>query len=388
MEVTEQEEKPVLSFTDANGNLITTNRPVSLKEDPIGEMLDPLAVAGTKAPTSAVPSVLASAESTALEVQEQVVEPKPEVPQLTYGLNAYHFFGIGMPFVRKAVEGMRESVAASIAPPPYLQYKPVYYLPTVDDAFRLQQLQMSVKVQEPPSVAGSARADGIELIAKRSSGVKVTKLLTKNIAAGERESSINIVDGSGAPPSITPAVGTDPNATGLTNELDESAILLERNREAYQQLSAAYLHDPNARLEVRKSHIHNWGLFSRTSFAQNEMIVEYIGEKIRQAVADHREARYEAEGVGSCYLFRLDADEIVDATRTGGMARFMNHCCEPNAYAKIVSTDAEGRDKHIIIFAARDIQAFEEITYDYKFPIEEKKLRCYCGATRCRGSMN
>ena len=30
--------------------------------------------------------------------------------------------------------------------------------------------------------------------------------------------------------------------------------------------------------------------------------------------------------MGSCYLFRLDKDAIIDATRTGGMARFMNHC--------------------------------------------------------------
>ena len=41
------------------------------------------------------------------------------------------------------------------------------------------------------------------------------------------------------------------------------------------------------------------------------MIVEYIGQKIRQAVADRREALYEEEGVGSCYLFRLDKVTLV-----------------------------------------------------------------------------
>lgn len=51
------------------------------------------------------------------------------------------------------------------------------------------------------------------------------------------------------------------------------------------------------------------------------MIIEYIGEKVRQPVADIREEQYEQEGVGSCYLFRLDKEFIVDATRTGGMAR-------------------------------------------------------------------
>jgi SET domain-containing protein len=34
---------------------------------------------------------------------------------------------------------------------------------------------------------------------------------------------------------------------------------------------------------------------------------------------------------------RLDKDEIIDATRKGGMARFINHCCEPNAYARVIS---------------------------------------------------
>ncbi len=34
------------------------------------------------------------------------------------------------------------------------------------------------------------------------------------------------------------------------------------------------------------------------------------------------------------------------------------------------------------------LQEGEEITYDYKFPIEDKKLKCYCGASKCLGSMN
>ena len=166
------------------------------------------------------------------------------------------------------------------------------------------------------------------------------------------------------------------------------------------------------RLQVRKSVIHGGGLFARDVFEKNEMIVEYIGQQIRQAVADRREAQYEEEGVGSCYLFRLDKENIIDATRTGGMARFMNHSCEPNAYAKVITTsrmigpskdsevECQGQvtelkeeyreieEKHIIIMAMRDILEDEEITYDYKFPIEEKKLKCYCGASTCLGSMN
>jgi len=87
---------------------------------------------------------------------------------------------------------------------------------------------------------------------------------------------------------------------------------------------------------------------------------------------------------------RLDKEEIIDATFVGGMARFMNHCCEPNAYARVIScVDVEGvHSKHIVIIAGRDIHEGEEITYDYKFPIEDKKLACYCGAPKCSGAMN
>ena len=92
--------------------------------------------------------------------------------------------------------------------------------------------------------------------------------------------------------------------------------------------------------------------------------------------------------MGSCYLFRLDKVDIVDATRVGGMARFMNHCCEPNAFARVIPTDHEGINKHIIIMAGRDIMEGEEVMYDYKFPLEENKLRCYCGAAKCKGYMN
>ena len=58
---------------------------------------------------------------------------------------------------------------------------------------------------------------------------------------------------------------------------------------------------------------------------------------------------------------------------------------QPNCYSKIV--DIFGK-KHIIIFAMRKIVPGEELTYDYKFPIEDDKIPCRCGAKRCRKYMN
>ncbi|CAI8015285.1 Histone-lysine N-methyltransferase SETD1B-A, partial [Geodia barretti] len=138
-------------------------------------------------------------------------------------------------------------------------------------------------------------------------------------------------------------------------------------------------------LKFSKSTIHNWGLFAIEAIAADEMVIEYVGEVVRQAVADERERRYEAAGIGSSYLFRVDHDYIIDATRNGNMARFINHCCDPNCYAKVISV---GTQKKIVIYSKRDIAMGEEITYDYKFPIEEEKIPCLCGAPNCRGTLN
>ena len=42
----------------------------------------------------------------------------------------------------------------------------------------------------------------------------------------------------------------------------------------------------------------------------------------------------------------------------------------------------------MIIYAKRNININEEICYDYKFPIEDVKIPCHCGAKKCRGSLN
>lgn len=60
-------------------------------------------------------------------------------------------------------------------------------------------------------------------------------------------------------------------------------------------------------------------------------VVEYVGEIVGLRVADKREAEYHSgkrlQYQGACYLFRIDTEQIIDATRKGGIARFVNHSC-------------------------------------------------------------
>ncbi|KAF1974088.1 hypothetical protein BU23DRAFT_463003 [Bimuria novae-zelandiae CBS 107.79] len=137
-----------------------------------------------------------------------------------------------------------------------------------------------------------------------------------------------------------------------------------------------------------RSAIHNWGLYAQENIAANDMIIEYVGEKVRQRVADLREAKYDLQGVGSSYLFRIDEDTVIDATKMGGIARFINHSCTPNCTAKIIRVEGT---KRIVIYALRDIAQDEELTYDYKFEREldaTDRIPCLCGSVGCKGFLN
>ncbi|KAH9247262.1 histone-lysine N-methyltransferase SETD1B [Batrachochytrium salamandrivorans] len=178
--------------------------------------------------------------------------------------------------------------------------------------------------------------------------------------------------------------GSDATKKGITLGLGLSHSL-GLGIDAIDALSFSQFKARKKRLKFDKSQIHDWGLFAMEPIDANDMVIEYIGEIIRQKIADHREKLYEASGIGSSYLFRIDEDTIIDATKCGNLARFINHCCEPNCNAKVISVDGT---KRIVIYANRDLKEGEELTYDYKFPIEEDKIPCLCGAVNCRGTLN
>ncbi|CAK7353818.1 unnamed protein product [Dovyalis caffra] len=96
-------------------------------------------------------------------------------------------------------------------------------------------------------------------------------------------------------------------------------------------------------LVVYKSGIHALGLYTSRFIHRGEMVVEYVGEIVGQRVADRRENDYgrKLQYKSACYFFRIDKEHIIDATRKGGIARFVNHSCLPNCVAKVISVRNE-----------------------------------------------
>ncbi|KRZ75512.1 Histone-lysine N-methyltransferase 2C [Trichinella papuae] len=137
---------------------------------------------------------------------------------------------------------------------------------------------------------------------------------------------------------------------------------------------------------LARSKIQGLGLFANRDVEMNAMVIEYVGEVIRNEVAERREKSYQKRNRG-VYMFRLDSDHVIDATVAGGPARYINHSCDPNCIAERIDFDRESR---IVIMSCRPICKGEELTYDYQFDFEDElnKLPCLCRAPNCRKWMN
>ncbi|CAL8104723.1 unnamed protein product [Calicophoron daubneyi] len=148
---------------------------------------------------------------------------------------------------------------------------------------------------------------------------------------------------------------SDSDEEGAESEDESEGSTDDEEEQDLGTIAAQYdrlLSGPLARLlrvSVHPSRIHGRGLFALRRFREDEMVIEYTGELIRSIICELREVRYRAAGV-DCYMFRIDEDWVIDATYAGNAARFINHSCEPNCYAKIITVDDR---KHIVILAQR-----------------------------------
>lgn len=79
----------------------------------------------------------------------------------------------------------------------------------------------------------------------------------------------------------------------------------------------------------------------------------------------------------------------IDGARFGNVGRFLNHSCEPNCRIRNVFVENHDyRFPRLAFFSNRLIQAYEELTWDYRYPPDipysDSKI-CLCGSRLCRG---
>ncbi|KAI7522450.1 hypothetical protein KC316_g19229, partial [Hortaea werneckii] len=144
-----------------------------------------------------------------------------------------------------------------------------------------------------------------------------------------------------------------------------------------------FLRKRYADVSVINTEKKGYGLRANKNLKANDFIFEYIGEVIGENVFRRRMQQYDEEGIKHFYFMSLTKGEFVDATKKGNLGRFCNHSCNPNSY---VDKWVVGDKLRMGIFAERNIQAGEELTFNYnvdRYGAEPQP--CYCGEPNCTG---
>ncbi|NXS31976.1 SETMR methyltransferase, partial [Pomatostomus ruficeps] len=157
------------------------------------------------------------------------------------------------------------------------------------------------------------------------------------------------------------------------------------------------------RLQVFRTRCKGWGVRALEPVAAGSFVCEYAGEVLGAAEARRRSRAQAPQDPNYIIAVREHLHDgrvletFVDPTRVGNVGRFLNHSCEPNLFMVPVRVDS--MVPRLALFAATDIPAGEELSYDYsgrfhnlpetsrehKPPEEGNSLRkpCYCGSRTC-----
>ncbi|KAK3847020.1 MAG: hypothetical protein J3R72DRAFT_362958 [Linnemannia gamsii] len=139
----------------------------------------------------------------------------------------------------------------------------------------------------------------------------------------------------------------------------------------------------NADVDVVKTEKKGFGLRAMEGLPAGSFVMEYIGEVLPHASFVKRTREYSLAGVEHFYFMSLQSDEVIDATKKGCLARFINHSCNPNCH---LEKWVVGSKLRIGIFTIKRIAEGEELTFDYQFErYGAEAQKCYCGEFNCSG---
>jgi SET domain-containing protein len=126
-------------------------------------------------------------------------------------------------------------------------------------------------------------------------------------------------------------------------------------------------------IQFGSSSIHGTGGYALVNIPSGVRIIEYLGRRVTK-----QESLRQCE-LENPYIFTLTDEFDLDGNVDWNPARLLNHSCSPNA-------EAEWVEERIWIVALRDIQAGEEVTFNYNYDLQDyEEHPCKCGSTNCVG---
>ena len=127
------------------------------------------------------------------------------------------------------------------------------------------------------------------------------------------------------------------------------------------------------KLELRLSGIHGTGVYTTAKIKKGEIVIVWGGELV--SVKDFNSGvglKHTNVGISEeHYLVTANDDEK-------SLDDYMNHSCDPNLWL----------DDEVTLSAMRDIEANEELTFDYAIELIDQNYKmknpCYCNSIKCR----
>ncbi|XP_075951918.1 histone-lysine N-methyltransferase SETMAR [Anarhichas minor] len=164
------------------------------------------------------------------------------------------------------------------------------------------------------------------------------------------------------------------------------------------------------RLEVYGTENKGWGVRTLEAIPRGTFVCEYAGEVIGLEEARRRQLAQSSEENNYIIAVREHAgtgavaETFVDPAAVGNVGRFLNHSCQPNLFMQPVRVHS--LVPRLALFAGRNIDAQEELTFDYTggysnhLPVELlstqrdadirasrtdglQRKECHCGANTC-----
>lgn len=130
-----------------------------------------------------------------------------------------------------------------------------------------------------------------------------------------------------------------------------------------------------------------WGLRLLEPVKAGQLVIEYVGEVINEKEKERRlqDHAKNTPKDKNMYVMELSHGVYIDARFKGSVSRYINHSCDPNCH--LLKWRVKGVNR-IAITALKDIQAGEELSYDYQFHTKQAmEWKCHCKSKNCRGTM-
>jgi SET domain-containing protein len=119
-----------------------------------------------------------------------------------------------------------------------------------------------------------------------------------------------------------------------------------------------------------------YGLFVKENCKKGDLIIEYVGkvvQKINKSITS------------TVYLMTVFDEQLwINTKNMGGLAKFINHSCNPNC--KLEQWEVDGLPR-MCYFAIKEIKEGVKLTFDYNWECDEDQnmTECKCRTVNCKG---